>query len=415
MNHNNIEKIYLFLFSFIPISIVLGPAISLINIITISFVFLVFTIRTLELKFLRNSSFLLLILIYFYLIFNSFISIDFEMGMGRNFGFIRFILLFLTTNYFFLYFKKSKTVYKIWFLVIFVIIIDSFVEFFFGRNILGYGELYGDRIVSFFKDEPIVGAYLNGFILILSGYILDKFFKKKLIFKILALSLILIFLTCVIFTGERSNMIKIVIGLFIFFYLNHHLNLTNKIIMTLLVIAFFSVAVMNSTYLKYRYSERLLLPLIDKDKREKFYKENNYINIYKSGIAVFKNYPIFGVGSKNYRVEIDNNLSNNEDYFINNHPHQVYIEFLAEHGIVGTIILLSIIFTLIFKNLKIIILSRNSIQLGAFIYLIINLLPILPSGSFFSDFNATLFWLNFSIMYACNPQTNIFNKTKNTN
>ena len=52
---------------------------------------------------------------------------------------------------------------------------------------------------------------------------------------------------------------------------------------------------------------------------------------------------------------IDNNLSNNEDYFINNHPHQVYIEFLAEHGIVGTIILLSIIFTLIFKNLKIII------------------------------------------------------------
>jgi len=217
MNHNNIEKIYLFLFSFIPISIVLGPAISLINIITISFVFLVFTIRTLELKFLRNSSFLLLILIYFYLIFNSFISIDFEMGMNRNFGFIRFILLFLATNYFFLYFKKSTTVYKIWFLAIFVIIIDSFVEFFFGRNILGYGELYGDRIVSFFKDEPIVGAYLNGFILILSGYIFDKFFEKKLIFKILALSLILIFIICVIFTGERSNMIKIVIGLFIFF------------------------------------------------------------------------------------------------------------------------------------------------------------------------------------------------------
>ena len=30
-------------------------------------------------------------------------------------------------------------------------------------------------------------------------------------------------------------------------------------------------------------------------------------NLYKSGIAVFKNYPIFGVGSKNYRVEIHKN------------------------------------------------------------------------------------------------------------
>ena len=39
----------------------------------------------------------------------------------------------------------------------------------------------------------------------------------------------------------------------------------------------------------------------------------------------------------------------------------------------------------IFKNLKIIILSRNSVQLGCFTYLVINFIPILPSGSFFND------------------------------
>jgi hypothetical protein len=37
-------------------------------------------------------------------------------------------------------------------------------------------------------------------------------------------------------------------------------------------------------------------------------------------------------------------------------------------------------------------------------------LPLLPSGSFFSDFNSTLFWINLSIMYASNPDTNIFRK-----
>ena len=60
------------------------------------------------------------------------------------------------------------------------------------------------------------------------------------------------------------------------------------------------------------------------------------------------------------------------------------------------------------KNLKIIILSQNYIQIGCFIYLLINFLPLLPGGSFFSDFKSTFFWLNLSIMYAVNKDTNIF-------
>ena len=39
--------------------------------------------------------------------------------------------------------------------------------------------------------------------------------------------------------------------------------------------------------------------------------------------------------------------------------------------------------------------------MGSFVYLIAIFLP-LPSGSFFSDFNITLFFLNFSLMYAIN-------------
>ena len=65
-------------------------------------------------------------------------------------------------------------------------------------------------------------------------------------------------------------------------------------------------------------------------------------------------------------------------------------------------------FYLIFKNLGKIIQSRNYIQIGAFIYLIINFIPIIPSGSFFSDFNITFFMLNLSLMYAVDNKTNIF-------
>ena len=85
---------------------------------------------------------------------------------------------------------------------------------------------------------------------------------------------------------------------------------------------------------------------------------------------------------------------------------------MSEHGIVGTIIILSIIFYLTFRLLKLISMSKNYIQAGAFSYILINFLPLLPSGAFFNDFNLTLFMINFSIMYAVSNETNIFSNKK---
>ena len=127
---------------------------------------------------------------------------------------------------------------------------------------------------------------------------------------------------------------------------------------------------------------------------------------------VFKNYPIFGVGNKNYRVETCKDASEQlkYDYVCLTHPHQLYFELLSEHGLFGFVIILSIFFYLMFKILKSILLSKNYIQIGAFVFVLINFIPLLPSGSFFSDFNFTLFWINFSIMFACSKKTNIFAK-----
>ena len=66
------------------------------------------------------------------------------------------------------------------------------------------------------------------------------------------------------------------------------------------------------------------------------------------------------------------------------------------------------IFLLNIQKSKKIIQSKNYIQIGAFIYLVINFVPIIPGGSFFSDFNITFFMLNLSLMYAVDAKTNIF-------
>ena len=160
-----------------------------------------------------------------------------------------------------------------------------------------------------------------------------------------------------------------------------------------------------------RYVGQIYNQLVIKENRSEFYN-NLYFQLYKSGYAVFKNNPLFGVGNKNYRVETCDTEKKdiNPEYYCTTHPHQIYFEILSEHGIFGFLIILSIIFFLTFRLLRKILLSKNYIQAGAFIYIIINLFPILPSGAFFNDFNLTLFMLNFSIMYAINKETNIFNE-----
>ncbi len=412
MTNNKIEKIYLILFSLIPLSIIAGSAVSLFNILIILIFFLIFTAKNLEKEVFRNSTLYSLIIIYLYLIFNSFIAIDFEISATRNFGFIRFILLFIIINYLFYLSSKTDYIFSFWSLLIIIVAFDSFIEFFSGRNILGYGELYGDRIVSFFKDEPIVGGFLNGFIFIIIGFYFDKLFKKNYKYKIILCSIILILFFAVVITGERSNTIKLLFGLFLFLVLNKELDLKIKIFTLVSIFTFFLIILANSNYLKSRYYGGFIYHLIDTERLSEFLKKQQYFELYKSGYSVFKDYPVFGVGNKNYRIVTIRDEFIKENYEVSTHPHQVYFEILSEHGIVGSIILLSLIFYMMFKNLKIIILSRNSVQLGCFIFLIINFLPLLPSGSFFGDLNSTLFWLNLSIMYACNSKTNIFKKSK---
>ena len=413
MEKHKFEGLYLFLISILPISIVVGPSISLLNVLFIAIFFLI-NFKSSEIKIQNKYLIYLLISLYVYLIFNSLISIDYKEGIYRNLGFIRFIILFIVINFFFKISKNENKFLNFWSAIILIVVFDSFVEFSFGKNLLGYGDdIYVDRIVSFFKDEPIVGAYLLGFNFLIIGYLFERFYKQSLRLKLVLFLILFILVGCILITGERSNGIKAIIGLTIFLFLNNKISIKTKISIFLFSLFFTGLVITNSSYLKVRYGQQLFSILLNDDQREKFFDGGNiYLRLYKSGFAVFKDYPIFGVGNKNYRVITTQNIETkiNDNYVLNTHPHQIYIELLSEHGLVGTIILLSIFFYLIFKNLKIIIISRNSIQLGCFAYLIVNFLPILPSGSFFNDFSSTLFWINLSIMYACNKKTNIFNK-----
>ena len=147
-----------------------------------------------------------------------------------------------------------------------------------------------------------------------------------------------------------------------------------------------------------------------------------------SSFLIFRDNFLLGVGNKNFRTACKNykkeviqiqkkidktdmvqdqlNGLHKRDLYPNGcgtHPHQIYNEFLSEHGILGSIIILFLISRLIFKNFKI---NNNSnLNLVCFFYLILYFIPILPSGSFFSTFTSTLFWINY-LFYVVNIKKN---------
>jgi len=389
---------FLILFCLIPITIIAGSAVSLANILLIDLSFIILIIYKKNFDFLKNKTIIYFFIFYIYLIFNSFISVDYSVGALRNVGFFRIVVLFVAFNYFFQDETFYKKMFKFWSIVIFIVLIDVLIESFTGKNILGFGELYGKRIVSFFKDEPIVGGYLNGFYLIIIGFLLNELKGNKNYFIIL---LSIIFFISILLTGERSNTIKAVFGISILFILYKNLDIKKKIIIYLSMIALILILVFNSHYLKNRYFEQT-----------SFLKSNIYFKLYKSGFEVFKNNKLFGVGNKNYRVETCNETKKNNKYICTTHPHQIYFEFLSEHGLIGTLIILSIFYKLIFSKILSTINEKNYIKIGSLIYIIIVFTPIIPGGAFFTDHVLTLFAINLAIFYASDKQLNIFKKVE---
>jgi len=394
---------FLFLFSIIPITLIIGSSASFINIIIIDLSFVILLIYKKNFDFLKNKTTIYLLILYIYLIFNSFISIDYSESFLRNLGFLRMIILFVAFNYF--YYQKSffKKMFNSWLLILLIVIFDVFIEFFYGKNILGYDiSGYGNpkRIVSFFKDEPVVGGFISAFFLISIGFFLNQ--KKKYKFYILLITIL--FFVSILVTTERTSGIKALIGMSIFFLLYKEINLKSKILSFFLIFLVIFIFVINSHNIKHRYSVQLT-------------QTNIYFDLYQSGFQVFQNNKIFGVGNKNYRVATcnkDKNVSvsfqNKDKYICNTHPHQLYFELLSEHGIIGTIVILLIFYKLIFSKIKRTISENNYLKIGSLIYLTLSFLPFIPSGAFFSSFSITLFAINLSIFYASDENMNIFKK-----
>ena len=376
----------------LPITLITGPAIPDISITLVSLFFIYILYINNDYKiYLKKNIFIISFIFWFYLLFTSVFAENKYLSFRDSIIFIRILLIPL----FLIYFvdKDYRILNKILFLIFLSIVfvtLDTFYqftqynsEFGFGKDILGFKSNWYGRLTGPFGKELIPGAYLSRFSFLGLAYLIIKFDMNK--YKNLIIIVYLSIIGMVIFsTGERMALATFILGLFflfVFFKEKRILFLNSIIISSLLI--FFTYKI-HPSYNDYKIIESTPYHLgLKVEKSYKCKNSNNveckkiielqpsfkeviknfnksaYGEIYQLSIKMFLDNKLLGVGLNNFTF-----LCNNHERYKNlmkryvcvSHPHNIYIQWIVETGLIGfslfLLYLIYIFYFILIKNLS---------------------------------------------------------------
>ena len=416
---NNFENILIFFFSIFPLAFLIGNSVINFFIIIIPIFFFILTLKK-KIKFnFQNKIFLIMLLFWFSLIVNLFFSQNQSLSIPRVIKI--FFIIFLVSAFKYIVFlnenKYLNNIYKIWSIIFFVVFIDLIFEFIVGFNILGFKSYMPGRLASFTGNELVIGNFFSAFCLIFLSYISIKYPKKNNI--IIFLSLVLIFVSFVI--GERANFIRTFLMISLFFIFVVDYKYKTKLLFIFVIFSLIPLLITNlkdDNIYKYRYLNSIN-NLFQKNGISTYLNNSQYGAHYHVAYKIFKENKLFGVGIKNFRKESFKSKYENPKHKFkqmipdktslpvlnilnwrkgSTHPHQIHLELLSETGLFGYSIFLIFIILSIFLSIKSNLKNKNVFQFSGILFVIFSLLPLIPTGSFFSTYSSGLFWINYSLM-----------------
>jgi O-antigen ligase len=344
--------------------------------------------------------------LYFYIIFIiytiiiSFFASDILSSLRSSISQIRFLLFSLFIFLCISNVKNIERILKFWLILVLFVSADIIYQYFFSKNIFGFPIII-NRPSGVFQDELVAGTFISFISLPIISYYFKKFDEEKMKYKFLYSLIYLLLFASVALTGERLAFIIFFAGSIIIFVFNT--SIKKFIILSVSLIIFFIFIYFNSSSLNARVKDFNNIIL-------NFYN-SSYGRLWESSYLLFDKNKIFGVGLKNYRVDCDNQLDPRPDsvsisgQFCSSHPHNFFLEILSETGLVGFFIFFIFFAYLMFylkdkiKSLKNdeFFKKYSSLLYGNILILLIYVWPLKTSGSFFTTWNGSFFWLNLGI------------------
>ena len=390
LKHLNIFSINLLIASIIPF-LIWGPFFPdlIVSILTLFFLFYVF--KNKEFYFFNNKPLIVFCIFCIYCILLSiFIAEDRMLSLESSLFYFR-IGVFSCFIWYLIDRDKSILTYFYYALILCfsVLVIDGYIQYFTGINLSGF-KISGIRVSSFFGDELIMGSYLSRLFPLLFALFLVK---QKQKYEIYFVGLLFILVDVLIFmSGERSAFFFLNLStVFIIILIKEY----QKFRLLTFIIAIICVFVLslNSSKLSNRMFKGPAkdIGLIKSSKEAVIFSEV-HDSLIRTAYNMFKDQPIFGHGPKMFRVICKDKKYATGVSPCTTHPHNFYVQLLAETGIIGFLFLFSALVYVIYTALRqfksIIFRQKRPLtdyQVCLLSGILITLWPLSPNGNFFNN------------------------------
>ena len=416
--YNNLIIKYLILS--LPVLLITGPLLPEIA-IGIIFFLIIYKIIKKEIKDF-NKNFIYIFLFFFFFIIVSSLLSDYVLLSATKTGFyIRFLTLTLSIYYIlnnsnnFLILLKNTLL-----IIFFILIFDGFYQYFFYENIIGMTNLNKSRISSFFGEELIYGSFLSKFFPILIGLLI--FFHRNNVDKILIYLMICLSVIAIFISGERASFILTLISLIIIIISTNFFSKSKFYILIVMSIGIWIIASSNQV-LKEKWQltisntiSNFSNKIVIEDKKYFLILDKKYTYMGLSAIKMFNDKPILGHGVKSFRfnckkVRYRTDEFNTYNFRLNcgNHPHNTYVQLIAETGVVGFSFIIFFFIFIFFSLLKSFFSNQkkkfpNAFDLRICILscIFINLFPFTTTGSFFNNWLSIIYFFPIGFLFYLN-------------
>lgn len=384
----------------LPVALIIGRAAGDIVLSLTAVLFLISALKNKEWARFGQKWFIAGLCTWAYFMCSALFAEDVGVALGRAAPWIRFLVFALAIQ---TTFQKHSGLLKYFIValsgVLGFVMFDALNQYFTGTGIFGH-KMNGVRLTAPFNDM-IVGIYLSALSPPLSALALHVLFQKQPVYsgeiirrKLLAAVFLILTCATILFSGERMALALHMFGLGIMgiFYIRNWYIVGGA---ALLGLGSAGALFMAYKPLFNRYFEQTVAE-VQKGQDSIFYL------MYSSALRMFIDHPVFGIGLKNYRVLKGDYLEGSPQMvehamLVATHPHNYYLEFLAETGLVGTALILSIMVFWARSLWANAFWKQSPVLFGAFIAVFLKLWPLATTGSFFSNWNASIFWFLFGL------------------